>query len=84
MIGYTYTDAVNSTLSHSAFFVYDSVNRLACAQATGGSAYNLAFSYTQDGSGRYGNMTCSYNSYTNGLCAQYTFSATTNRPRKGT
>jgi YD repeat-containing protein len=68
VIGYTYTDTLDSTLSHSAFFVYDTVNRLACAQATGNSTYNLAYGYNQDGSGQYGNMTCVYNSYTNGPC----------------
>ena len=74
VIGYTYSDSVKPSYSNSALFVYDSVNRLACAQATGNSTYNLAFSYTQDGStGQYGNMTCSLNSSTNGPCAQYTF-----------
>ena len=74
VIGYTYSDSVNPSYSNSALFVYDSVNRLACAQATGNSTYNLAFSYTQDGSsGQYGNMTCSLNSQTSGPCAQYTF-----------
>ena len=74
VIGYTYSDSVKPSYSNSALFVYDSVNRLACAQATGNSTYNLAFSYTQDGStGQYGNMTCSLNSSTSGPCAQYTF-----------
>ena len=55
------------------------MNRLACAQATGNSAYNLAFSYNQDGSGQYGNMTCSYNSYTSGPCVANTFNGATNQ-----
>ena len=76
MIGYTYTDTADSTLSHSALFVYDSVNRLACAQATGNSSYNLAFS--ED---RYGNMTCVYNSFTSGPCpsSPYTFNPANNQ-----
>ena len=74
VIGYSYSDSVNPSYSNSALFVYDSVNRLACAQATGNSTYNLAFSYTQDGSsGQFGNMTCSLNSSTSGPCAQYSF-----------
>jgi len=42
--------------------------------ATGNSTYNLAFSYD-----RYGNMTCTQNKNTQGLCPQYTFSASTNQ-----
>jgi RHS repeat-associated protein len=81
VIGYTYTDTLDSTLSHSAFFVYDTLNRLACAQATGNSTYNLTYGYSQDGSGQLGNMTCVYNSYTNGPCpaSPLTFSAANNR-----
>jgi hypothetical protein len=79
VIGYTYTDGVNSNLNHSTLNVYDSLNRLTCAQATGNSAYNLTFSYNQDGSGQYGNMTCSYNSYTSGPCAANTFNGATNQ-----
>jgi RHS repeat-associated protein len=80
VIGYTYSDSVNPSYSNSALFVYDSVNRLACAQATGDSTYNLAFSYTQDGStGQFGNMTCSLISQTNGPCPQYTFNAANNQ-----
>jgi RHS repeat-associated protein len=39
----------------------------------------LTFSYSQDGSGQYGNMTCSYNSYTSGPCATNTFNGANNR-----
>jgi RHS repeat-associated protein len=72
---------VHSTLSHSAFFVYDGLNRLACAQATGNSTYNLAYVYNQDGSGQYGNVTCAHNSYTSGPCpsSPYTFNPATNQ-----
>ena len=79
VIGYTYADAVNSTLSHSSLLVYDGLNRLTCAQATGNSAYNLTFSYNQDGSGQYGNMTCSYNSNTSGPSVANTFNGATNQ-----
>ena len=68
VMGYTYTDNTNNPFSHSALYAYDGVNRLACAQATGNSSYNLAFSY-----GPYGNMTCSLNPYTQGYCPQHTF-----------
>jgi RHS repeat-associated protein len=75
VIGYTYTDAVNSGFSHSALYVYDSLNRLACAQATGNSTYNVAFTYD-----RYGNMACSLNSYTNiGSCPEWTYNSSTNQ-----
>ncbi|MGO8793124.1 MAG: hypothetical protein ACLQVL_37920 [Terriglobia bacterium] len=37
VMGYTYTDSANSSLSHTALYAYDSLNRLACAQATGNS-----------------------------------------------
>ena len=79
VIGYTYTDNVNTTYSHTALYVYDSVNRLACAQATGNSTYNLAYTYLQDGSnGQFGNMSCLLNGSTNGVCPGYGFNATTN------
>ncbi|MGH9397379.1 MAG: hypothetical protein ACRD18_11090 [Terriglobia bacterium] len=38
------------------------------------STYNLAFSYD-----RFGNMTCTQNQNTHGLCPQYSFSASTNQ-----
>ena len=79
VIGYSYTDAVNSVMNHSALYVYDTLNRLACGQATGNSTYNLTYDYSRDGSGRYGNMTCTLNGSTNGLCPQYTFNAANNR-----
>ncbi|MGD0224645.1 MAG: RHS repeat-associated core domain-containing protein [Terriglobia bacterium] len=77
-------DGPNNTLmTHTEAYTYDNVNRLYTAisqSGTGNATYNLTFSYTQDGSsGNYGNMTCVVNGSTNGLCPQYTFSATTNR-----
>ncbi len=76
VVGYTYTDSEYSSLSHTALYVYDTVNRLACAQATGNSTYNLDFSYDP-----YGNMTCVINGSTNGYCPQYSYanSPQTNR-----
>ncbi len=74
VIGYTFTDAVNSTMSHSALYVYDGVNRLACAQASGNSTYNLAFGYDA-----YGNMTCLMNGSTNGPCPVLTYNNYPNR-----
>ena len=74
VIGYTYSDAINPTLSHSALYVYDSLNRLTCAQATGSSTYNLTFNYD-----RFGNMSCVTNAQTNGPCPNWTFNAATNR-----
>ncbi len=67
--GYYYKDNVNSSLSHSTLYTYDPLNRLSTAVATGNSTYNLAFSYTADGSsggGRFGNMTIS--KCENGMC----------------
>ncbi len=56
--GYWYQDNAGSN-SHTATNTYDNVNRLTSAVATGSWAYNLSFSYTQDGSnGQYGNMAC--------------------------
>jgi len=74
VIGYTYTDSLNSTFSHSAFYVYDTMNRLACAQATGNHTYNLDYSYD-----RYGNMSCVTNGQTNGPGPNWTFDTSTNR-----
>ena len=80
VIGYTYTDAVNNNpMSHSALYVYDTLNRLLCAQATSpnnntAATYNLAFSYD-----RYGNMACSQNANTNGPCPQWAYNAGTNQ-----
>ena len=79
VIGYTYTDGVNnSTMSHSALNVYDSLNRLVCAQATGNATYNLQFSYNREPSwsGHYGNMGCVTNQYTNGPCPNWTYNNT--------
>jgi RHS repeat-associated protein len=79
-LGYWYNDLANTSLSHTATFGYDGVNRLTSAFATGNSTYNLSFSYTQDGStGNYGNMTCVVNGSTNGLCPTYTFNPASNQ-----
>ncbi len=57
-----------------ASLAYDATHRLTAAVATGSSTYNLAFGYD-----RFGNMTCSQNQNTQGLCPQYGFSASTNQ-----
>ena len=74
VIGYTYTDTVSSGMNHSALYVYDTLNRLACAQATGSATYNLAFTYD-----RYGNMACQTNGQTNGPCPNWTFNSSANQ-----
>ena len=85
VIGYTYTDTVyNYAMSHSALYVYDTLNRLVCAQATSpnnnpAATYDLVFSYNPDGSGHYGNMACVQNSNTHGPCPQWAYNAGTNR-----
>jgi len=88
VIGYTYTDGVNSSLSHTALYVYDSLNRLACAQATGNSTYNQSFAFDA-----YGNLSCTpsspgcvnltYNTATNHI-AGYTYDAAGNVTNDGT
>jgi RHS repeat-associated protein len=80
VMGYWYDDNVNSTLSHTATYAYDHVNRLTSGVATGNSTYNLTFSYTQDlSNGQYGNMSCVTNGNTSGLCTNLSFNAGTNR-----
>jgi RHS repeat-associated protein len=80
VIGYTYTDAVNNkAMSHSALYVYDTLNRLVCAQATSPNnnptaTYDLVFSYD-----RYGNMACVQNANTNGPCPQWAYNPSTNQ-----
>ena len=80
VIGYTYTDNVNNYAeSHSGLYVYDTLNRLVCAQATSpnnnpAATYDLVFSYD-----RYGNMACSQNASTNGPCPQWAYNAGTNQ-----
>ena len=74
VIGYTYTDASNPSFSHTAVYIYDGLNRLACAQATGSSTYNLAFGYE-----RYGNMSCQQNGSTQGYCGNYSFNSANNQ-----
>jgi YD repeat-containing protein len=77
--GYTYTDSMNPSLSHTATYCYDALNRLTQAIATGNSTYNLTFSYTQDGSnGQYGNMSCVTNGSTQGPCNNLTFNSANN------
>ena len=77
VIGYTYTDADDSTISHSALYVYDGVNRLACAQATGN--ITIWRSATRRSSnGQYRNMSCVINGYTQGVCAHNNFTAANN------
>jgi RHS repeat-associated protein len=78
--GYTYTDTVNNyAMSHSALYVYDTLNRLVCAQATSpnnnpAATYDLVFSYD-----RYGNMACSQNANTHGPCPQWAYGDSTNQ-----
>src|SRR5579875_1318298 len=80
VMGYFYQDNVNSGLSHTTAYTYDSLNRLTNAVATGNSTYDLPFSYTADGSdGRYGNVTCVINQSTSGTCPTYTFNQANNQ-----
>ncbi|MGH9375098.1 MAG: hypothetical protein ACRD1J_02915 [Terriglobia bacterium] len=74
VMGYLYQDNVNSSLSHTESYSYDSLNRLSTAVATGNSTYNLTYVYD-----RYGNMTCTTNQYTQGLCPNYSFNQSTNQ-----
>ena len=46
-------------MTHTATYLYDAVNRLYSAAATGNVAYSQAYTFTGDGStGQYGNMGC--------------------------
>lgn len=45
--GYWYGDNLYPSLSHTAAYTYDSLNRLATAAATGNATYNLTFAYNQ-------------------------------------
>lgn len=74
VMGYWYQDNVNPSLSHTASYAYDSVNRLLTTVATGSSTYNLTFLYD-----RYGNMTCTTNGNTNGPCGNYSFNVPSNQ-----
>jgi RHS repeat-associated protein len=67
-MGYWYLDNTNSSLSHTATYSYDGVNRLSTAVATGNSTYNLTFGYDA-----YGNMACETKGQTNGPCPNWTF-----------
>ncbi len=74
VMGYWYQDSSNSSLSHTATYSYDNVNRLSTAVATGNWTYNLAFSYDL-----WGNMTCVQNGSTNGPCPQWSYTPGTNQ-----
>lgn len=59
--GYYYWDGMNpqNPMTHTATYLYDAVNRLYSAAATGNVAYSQAYTFTGDGStGQYGNMGC--------------------------
>ncbi|MGH9396820.1 MAG: RHS repeat-associated core domain-containing protein, partial [Terriglobia bacterium] len=73
VMGYLYQN-VNPSFSHTAAYQYDSLNRLGSAVAAGSLTYNLAYYYDQ-----YGNMTCTVNGQTNGLCPAYGFNPANNR-----
>ncbi len=74
VMGYFFQDTANPSLGHTTTYTYDYLNRLASSVATGSATHNLAFTYD-----RYGNMACTQNAQTNGLCPQWTYDATTNR-----
>ncbi len=74
MVGYYYEDSVNSSFSHTASYAYDALDRLTSAVAPDNPTYNLTFSYD-----RYGNMSCTQNQQTQGLCPQYSFNSANNR-----
>jgi RHS repeat-associated protein len=81
VMGYYHLDNYYPTVSHTAAYTYDGVNRLKLAQATGSSTYNLDFIYTQDTSnGQFGNMSCLLNGHgtTVGPCTQNTYNAANN------
>ncbi len=74
VVGYFYQDNVNPSLNHTTSYVLDSMLRLTSSVATGSSRHNLTFSYD-----RYGNMTCTTNGSTQGLCTNLAFNTATNR-----
>jgi RHS repeat-associated protein len=74
VMGYYDQDSATPSLSHTATYTYDGVNRLATAVATGNATYNLTFGYDA-----YGNMTCVTNGQTNGPCPNWTFNSSTNQ-----
>ena len=76
MAGYYYVDNVNPGLSHSATYYYDAVNRLYNAVAIGNVTYNQTYTYTGDGSGQFGNMSCAP---AGPGCLAFSYSASTNR-----
>ena len=78
VMGYWYQDRVSTSLSHTATYTFDGVNRLETAVATGNSTYSQSYNYTSDSSnGQFGNMSCTTGS--SGYCPQVTFSSSTNR-----
>ena len=75
--GYFYNDSATPSLSHSASYYYDAVNRLVSAAATGNATYSQTFTYTGDGSnGAFGNMSCAPSGP---ACVTFTYSASSNR-----
>ena len=50
VMGEWYLDNASTCCGHAATYLYDNVNRLTSAVATGNWTYNLSFIYTQDGS----------------------------------
>ncbi len=76
LVGEYFRDTTNSSLSHTASYTYDHLNRLTTGQTltTDSSQYNLTFTYD-----RYGNMSCQTNSSTNGPCPNWTFNSATNQ-----
>lgn len=77
-MGYWYQDNYNpdSSLTHTANFTYDNVNRLVSGVATGTSnSYNLTYGYDE-----WGNVTCQLNGQTQGTCVNgLTFNSATNQ-----
>lgn len=73
-MGRYFQDTTNPSLTNTASYSYDHINRLASSVATGSSPHNLSFSYD-----RYGNMTCVTNQNTNGPCPNYTFNPSSNQ-----
>jgi RHS repeat-associated protein len=73
VVGYWYNDNTNTSLSHSATYGYDNLNRLTGAAATGSSTYSLGFGYD-----RWGNMNCTGGDgggSANGPCPAWTFNS---------
>jgi RHS repeat-associated protein len=62
VMGYFYNDIMEEKFCHTATYQYDPLNRLQSASASpvgaGTWQYAQTYSYTGDGSGQYGNMSC--------------------------